>query len=210
MYKHFNKFLTLLSVFFILNTVAVYAQEAQLSDSSRALQFQISEDFLSSFTGSVISYKWHLSADEARRLGVSLNASYLARELTSTPGNNNTANSSNINISVVFSWMYYINPDAVIKFYYGYGPALSFGYGESQIESPNGTKREVTNTRYSIAALGYAGVEWFFLPSMSLHAEYRASISVSSINEEGERSESEGTNFRLGGNGVLFGLSVYF
>lgn len=211
MHKNIYKIIVLISAFFILNTVVAYGQDVQLSDSSKALQFQITEDFVpSSFSGSILSYKWHVSADEARRLGVSLNADYLTRELNAPQRSDKTTNSSNINLSVVFSWMHYINPEAEVKFYFGYGPTLSYGYRKAQIEQENGTKQEVTTNRYAIGALGYAGVEWFFLDSMSLHAEYGASIRYRYTNSDHNTYESNTKGLHLGGDGVKFGISVYF
>ena len=66
--------------------------------------------------------------------------------------------------------------------------------------------------------IGYAGVEWFFHSSMSLHAEYRGAIRLShrrakrttESNSVEDTNRNNGTSFSLGGNGVRFGLSVYF
>lgn len=72
---------------------------------------------------------------------------------------------------------------------------------------------------YGISAIGYTGVEWFFHSSMSLHAEYRGSFRVDHKRDK-QTTEMDGseetdstmnsTSFRFGGEGVRFGLSVFF
>jgi len=190
-----------------------------LQKGSKALQFQISNNFtLDSFSGSTFSYKRQLSDTQANRIGVSLNNSY---DLTDNPNDDRVEEISNLdlNIGIEYTWMNYTNPESEIKFFYGYGPGIDFGF-DKFIREETENKRTQKETFYGVAALGYAGVEWFFQNSMSLHAEYRGSIQINyiqteelnefEIDEIEEVKRSHTTRFRLGGNGVRFGISVYF
>lgn len=190
---------------------SAYGQDSLLSEDSRALQFRITDNFnLSSFTGSLFSYKWHISSDNAHRIGLSLNTVYAERD--DTFGSRGEIDLSNLdfNIFINFSWMHYLNPGADMKFYYGYGPGVSLGYSQGTNSREDGSKLTGTTKRYAIAALGYAGVEWFFHHTMSLHAEYGASLRFSYRNREIGISETEDKVVRAGGDGVKFGISVYF
>ncbi len=109
------------------------------------------------------------------------------------------------------------NPDADIKFYYGYGPGLGFGVNR-RISEQTDAKSTMQSLSFVVEGIGYTGVEWFFQPSMSLHAEYGGAVRISHtrIKDKLESSGSEEvdntymTSFNLGGDGVRFGLSVYF
>jgi len=192
-------------------------RSSPLAEDSKALQFQISDNFnLNSFSGTLFSYKRHLSEDRANRIGLSLNSQYTIRDF---PDNENDREDSAafINLGIEYTLMHYTNPDSEIKFYYGYGPGVNFGYDRTVLDQTN-SKLTARTTLYGISGIGYAGVEWFFHSSMSLHAEYRGSVSLnhrrlkqtteSNVNEDTNRINS--TSFSLGGDGVRFGLSVYF
>src|SRR5699024_10398661 len=118
-------------------------------------------------------------------------------------------NDSNLNVYLAasYTWMNYINPENDIKFYYGYGPGINVGYAHT--ESGDTMIEDVTTTQYGIAALGYAGVEWFFHKSMSIHAEYGASLRFKMRKIDGIQ-ETEDKIFRFGGDGVKLGISAYF
>jgi opacity protein-like surface antigen len=207
--------LTLITLF--ITSTAAFSQsteqDSQLSENSRALQFGITENFtLSSFQGSVFSYKWHTAADRANRVSLSLSS-----ELNDQAGVGTTQDSQNrINLAVELnlSRIHYANPENDIKFYFGYGPGLDVLYNRvktttSQIDGEN------RQAGIGLSFGGLTGVEWFFHRSMSLHAEYRGSFRYRHFRD---RSESDvqperGANINrlsLGGDGVRFGLSVYF
>lgn len=112
-----------------------------------------------------------------------------------------------------YTWQNYTNPDADVKFYYGYGPALDIGYQRS--EENDGPDRIRKSTNVGIGGIGYAGVEWFFQQSMSIHAEYQATAQFSFQKDDTKVDNGDDVGrsirqFSLGGNGVLFGVSVYF
>lgn len=223
MKKMINATSFLLLIVLTISFSQVHAQENDKvhssEEGSRALQFQINSNFtLSSFSGSFFSYKRHISENRAHRISLSLQNSLQNSSIPDSPNEEETSLLNN-NISTSFTWMNYLNPDNDIKFYYGYGPGLHFGYQTSEEDGINNTITR-TNLNWGISGHGYSGVEWFFHPSISLHAEYRASIRADfRTRENSTENKQTGTEnsfkskentFSLGGNGVRFGLSVYF
>ncbi|MCH8495123.1 MAG: hypothetical protein LAT57_05760 [Balneolales bacterium] len=217
-----TKVSTVLILIITIPICFVYGQDSDNSHSlqrgSKALQFEISNNFtLSSFTGSVISYKYHVSDNQARRIGLSLNNSYIERDLpeSETEYKNDQLD---VSLGVEYTWLNYTQPDSDMKFYYGYGPRINVGYVmRDQVFGERST--DMKRNMLGVAGIGYAGVEWFFKSSMSLHAEYRMSAQVNYYSErnrieiEGEGTDSSKntiTTFTLNGDGVRFGLSVYF
>jgi opacity protein-like surface antigen len=200
----------------------VFAQDSDdfnpLQKGSKALQFQITSNFtLNSFAGSAISYKHQVSHDRARRIGISLENSYFERE---TPESEMEFNENRLDLSfgAEYTWMKYTNPESDAKFYYGYGPRVNARYDITEVLTGNRIAERSRNT-LGLAAIGYAGVEWFFKSNMSLHAEYRISAQVNYFNEkivveengtETDRIENKVRIINLNGEGVRFGLSVYF
>lgn len=207
-------FLTLLPI-----SLALAQQENEienpLTTDSKALQFQISDNFnLESFSGSVISYKWQLSESRAKRIGVSLNNQFVFQEF---PDADRDENALFFNTSVEYTWLNYTDPTSDIKFYYGYGPIVSFRFDRNETDETNSNSTS-RNVWYGAGATGFAGGEWFFHSSMSLHAEYRAGFLVQHQrlnrdieNPSGDQDIDEySTIVSFGGNGVRFGLSIYF
>ena len=188
-----------------------------LQTGSRALQFQITDNFtLSSFEGATISYKRHFSEDRATRIGLNLNNRY--RSVDYPDIDDQIQNSLlDLNLEINYTWMNYTNPESIIKFFYGYGPGVMLGFERSLQEDVNQktTRRDIS---YGISGIGYAGVEWFFHSSMSLHAEYMTAVRLyhrrdkhtTEENGDEETNRVNRTDIRLQGEGVRFGLSVYF
>ncbi|WP_421774215.1 hypothetical protein [Gracilimonas sp.] len=173
---------------------------------------------MSSFSGSVLSYKKQVTNSRAHRLGLSLGSQFRSAELEDDPNERNNTNSNN-NLSFSYTWMNYVNPESEIKFYYGFGPGVEAGFQKTEMDEIN-SKR--TNKEYTIglSALGYTGVEWFLHPSISLHAEYQVSATASYTQTQNINKNKPADNtvkqivneraFTFSGNGVRFGLSVYF
>jgi len=188
-----------------------------MQEGSKALQFQISDNFnLSSFSGSVFSYKRHISEVRANRIGLNLTSRYsMAKYPDSEIERDDT--DLGFQLGIEFTRMHYTDPNAEIKFYYGYGPGINVGLNRIVRNQAN-TTNTIRDAHYGISGIGYAGVEWFFHSSMSLHAEFRGSIQLNhrraKQSREEEFSEESNRNNRttvtLGGDGVRFGLSVYF
>ncbi len=191
-------------------------QESALSPGSQALQFGVSGINLNPFWGSTISYKWHTSAENARRISVDLRNNFNKEH---KPGEFIDVKRSDwdINTRVNYTWQHYVNPEAEVKFYYGYGPGIGVKFKGKREKQASIIKKN-NRTTIELAGIAYLGVEWFFLPSFSLHAGYHGALELNySINKNGmvvdgdkDFHKSYGTNIRLGGNGVVFGLSAYF
>lgn len=212
-----RKVILILSLLFVTTSTA-YSQntetESNLSEDARALQFRITENFtLGTFQGGILSYKWHSGVDRANRVSLSLIASVLDR---SGEGDErlNSMSRINLGVGVNYSRIHYPNPDADIKFFFGYGP----GFNVSYLQSENQTRQlraEIRQTGFGFSFSGLAGVEWFFHNSISLHAEYAGSFRYDHTRLRQERlTETEGgsnsNQLVLAGDGVRFGLSVYF
>lgn len=136
-------------------------------------------------------------------------------------------------ITVNGYYMAYPNPADAINFYTGIGPALSWSIGNREIEViTTSTNTELISTRDEtidesqfFAGLGFIlGVEWFINSRISLTSEYgiTASYQLSSSTldrtqrfsdtsvEIRNEQDVSGDRFSVLGNGVRFGLSVYF
>ena len=219
--------LVIFLLMFILPATVVYGEEQNTNDDhpidadSRALQFQIGGNFtLSSFSGSAISYKRHVSDERARRVGISFNNGYAWQERSEDGMNERDRTQLSLGVDIDYTWMNYLTPESSISFYYGYGPGISLDYDRSEQELGSRVD-ETEEFIMGVSAIGYAGVEWFFHSSMGLHAEYGASIRFSHRSREVTRTDnddlpSESVSERstsqifFGGDGVRFGLSVYF
>ncbi|MFN1833790.1 hypothetical protein AB2B38_000905 [Balneola sp. MJW-20] len=216
-----NKFIYLLMPLVFLFSANLMAQDDKkhsLEDEAKALQFRINNNFtLGSFNGANFSYKRHTADDKAHRIGLTLATSSLNREFPDR-ANNPETEAFNFLLDGSFTWMNYVDPDAVIKLYYGYGPGLRFGY-DKDFNGDDNVENTDKDRILGIAALGYAGVEWFFHPSVSIHAEYgaalrldferqlqRQELGTGNVNED----EVNTTIFSLAPTNVLFGISVYF
>ena len=127
----------------------------------------------------------------------------------------------------------YPNPDAPINFYTGIGPTLSWSTGTREEETVSSTSATPITSTTAVntddsrffGGLGFLlGVEWFINSRISLTSEYgiTASYQFSSTTTESVQSRSDDLiernnevdesddRFRIDGNGVRFGLSVYF
>jgi hypothetical protein len=219
---HLRKIVALLIVIIAIPFCLSHAQESEqyhsLQQGSKALQFQISGNFtLNPFTGTALSYKHQVSQHRARRIGISLESRYYERDYPESMVDMNE-NNLDVSFGVEYTWMNYTNPESDIKFYYGYGPGIRVQYDKTDNLFDNRTSESLRSS-FGLSGIGYTGVEWFFRSNMSLHAEYRASARINYTREknrvEVDGIETQNTGRRttmvtLNGDGVLFGLSVYF
>lgn len=181
-------------------------EEHSLTENSRALQFGIGENFrLTSFNGTAFSYKRHTAVDRANRITFGFLNLFIRNNRTET--DDSASRRVDSSMFVGYSWMHYLRSGTDILPYFGYGPRLNLGY--NNVRQPN----DATDSGFSIGLSGvvYTGVEWFFHSSMSLHAEYRASLFArQTYNKWDSSSDSRNTVIGLGSGGVLFGVSAYF
>jgi len=235
--NHAQTAILLLVLALPLQSAAQPSDNNPLTEQSRALQFQISSNFtLSSFQGATLSYKHHLAPSQALRIGFDLSLNDASSDWTQNAFNNDTLTISdnskrdqaNYTIRLNTQAIWYSESSLGISFFYGTGPFLSFSrltQKEERVLSPvsfpqSKSTSEGSATTWSLGLTGLAGVEWFVSQSISLHAEYGVSLGYSWIRNEsktdlstqGSRSATEGSanSWQLSGNGVRFGLSVYF
>lgn len=188
-----------------------FAQSAEaLTGDAEALQFRVTPNFqLSSFQGTLLSYKWHTSPSNAYRVGASF--ALQSQDTQFTDDDTDPPVQSNQSIGLRGQYLTYLGGESDIEPYYGVGPQLS--YSRQAQEDPAGNS--VTQSTFEIGVNGAAGVEWFVWSNVSFTAEYGASleyISEGQTNDpaNGDESSASRSQWRLGGNGILFGLSAYF
>jgi hypothetical protein len=160
-----------------------------------------------------------------------LNTQLNADTSTSSVSNGNSTNSTNVGLTVQYIW--YMNPGEVVHFYVGVGPSLSYDHrhSEQQIGYNPGfpystaSTSTSTNTTWAAGATGVAGIEWFPAAWFALHADYseainyawssatseqRSSSSIPGSASYGSKSSGSNKGWGFSGQGVNFGLSVYF
>lgn len=224
-----------------LNAQTQTSSDENLSDSSRALQFQIGSNFnLSSFQGTVFSYKHHLSKTTALRIGLSVSLynnnsdnsltgfSIQGDSLYQKSKGNNDKNTNSIQLSTQHIW--YINPGAKFLLYGGAGPFFRYEFMSDKSESinsipygglgtsPTKTVTETTSKFFVPGLMGVLGVEWFATKGISLTAEYGLQVSytwgkIETKNTSSYSIASSSTKqegWNMGGSNVKLGLSVYF
>jgi hypothetical protein len=188
-----------------------------LEGGSLALQFRISENFtLSDFSGSAISLKRHHSARSALRLGMSLGFSSSAIE-SLHPSFGDTIPSEGDGHSYGFridlQYLRYSNPSGRVSPFWGVGPLV--GHNSFDFKSSSrAEERRVDEHRWTLGLIGSLGIEWFPIQSIGIHAEYGLSFTYfTAKTREGDPDRLGVTkthSWDLQGDGVLFGLSVYF
>jgi hypothetical protein len=210
-----------------------------------ALQFGIAGNFtLTSFQGTTIAAKYQLSDRNAIRAGITISgntsdgststsASVADTSDGTVPGGNSTNAAT---VSLVFQYLWYINPSGPVHFYVGLGPSFSYTHSNSSSDnfslsriSTRGYWTRTTNASHStqraIGGAGIAGVEWFATRWLALHAGYNESFQYqwgsTSSNQDNSSStypnyipyhiDNFGTNkgWVLSSSSVSFGLNVY-
>lgn len=193
-----------------------FAQSSEaVSESAQALQFQIDSDFqLSSFQGSLLSYKRHLSSSTALRIGASFNLQSRDREFTLDDAEEESPRVSSQLIELRGQYLSYLGGENDIEPYLGAGLGISYAR-ESEEDPPQFDNGTLTRSAFGVGINGVAGVEWFAWSSISFTAEYGARFRYITEGqtfdpEEQEELSASRSQWQFGGNGVLFGLSVYF
>lgn len=197
-----------------------------LSDSSRAIQFGVG-DYLNvrAFDTKSISFKYHLSATRALRIGLSFSGSVDKSEshrtsflndslISSTDRSNGPIHSVALELSVLHIWYFSTNSDVFL--FLGAGPLVQY----SRREYAGSSYSDLT-TLWSTGVGATIGTEWFVHRRISLHAEYQASGQYTHTNNnstnrnsniQGDKIVDETSNNRwsITSQRVLFGISVYF
>ena len=191
--------------------------------------FQVGPDLdFDSFAGSVLSYKWHQSPTQARRIGVSgfLDVSVGDEEQTSDGGESGrTTNSQQGSVSLSLVSLTYRRGDTPVVLYHGVGPTVSgfVGRNESDTGSADDTFAQGTiRTSFEVRAgvAGVLGVEWPVADAISLVGEYGVSLTGSyrldrltqtSRPDGGESAlSSDRFGLQFDPSGARLGVSVYF
>ena len=181
-----------------------------LEEKNWALQFGIKGDLtLGAYESGSVSFKQLLSQRSALRYGVSIHYYY----------SNSNGEYHDMLSELFVLYQRYLDPDAIVKFYWGMGPYLSFGYNYG-IRSFYDSYDESIKKRFGAGWYLLGGVEWFVTDVISIHAEYRGAALYSWYSSRAEKKapnldvwvrERDNSSFKFSANeGVLFGLSVYF
>ncbi|HEX2869348.1 MAG TPA: hypothetical protein VHO03_20055 [Ignavibacteriales bacterium] len=174
-----------------LNAQTQTSSSENLSDSSKALQFQIASNFtLTSFQGTVFSYKHHLSRNTALRIGLSIGLGGQNRDGETTgfyverdsvfPVSNNGTDRTGASIQLTAQHIWYFNPASKVLLFGGAGPLAGYDYNYEKTESilgsagssPMISNNETKSKQWSFGISGVMGVEWFVSKGISLSAEY--------------------------------------
>lgn len=210
-------------IFSFLITVSLYSQSTEavkyLHDSSQCIQFGIDNLSLRTFNQKGISYKMHLSENNALLFGVKLAGSTTTEEMHTKKYSHDTLISAkterydplpSINIECSAEYIWYFPTGSDLFLFMGGGP--DFRYDQ----------REYTysfHKNWSAGLIGTIGVEWFVSQKISIHSEYYVSAYYNfsksndwspSYSTSDYRIDEKSTSFNLQSGNVLFGLSVYF
>lgn len=179
-------------------SLAVFAkaQDGELPHSLRddvwALQFGLSGDNLSAFSGGVISAKHHYADGRALRYGLNMHGDY----------RNSDDGGQRHDVHILLTTQYVIyptlndDPAGTIQLFYGAGPDVGI---HSNRRSMN--DQSASDWSLSIGASAAIGAEWFVKRRISISGEYRPRLTFS----YGSRS----THLHLR-SGTQFGTSIYF
>jgi len=224
-------------LFLICLNAAAAAQGDRRDNSIKkgvwALQFQITNNFtLSSFDGSVLSAKYHLSKTRALRLGLGVDLVLVdsddrvvdTRADTLSAEFSEEADSDRWGFELNLQYLFYPIPDGNIHLFFGAGPLLGYDRVDSEItrSSIDSFSELLTATNktssWSVGVSSVLGVEWFAAKQISILAEYGLSlryqwIESSRMNVANDRTlthDEERDTFTVNASAVRFGLSVYF
>ncbi len=211
-----------------LHASAQPSSDAFLTEHSKAIQFQVSNNFtLSSFQGSTLSYKQHLTPYFAVRAGLGVSFNNSTTDQVDNGYSNDSLVSfsktgfdrSGVTLQLNTQAIWYTESSSEILFFYGTGPLVSYARSRQSQESVTSTSDQ-TSTQWSAGLSVLAGVEWFASKSISLHAEYGISGSYSSTKYESTSNvpttrsrgsaDATTTGWSISSNSVRLGLSIYF
>ena len=187
--------------------------QTRMNPGKWALMFQIDKNFtLKDYSGALISFQKTLSERNAVRLGLNLSGGYKEQKSSATQ----KTTTGNFHIGVTLNYLWYAHVSNNIRFYYGLGPIVAFGYDHTKNSQNSGANIEKQTTLTEEIGLdGVAGVEWFVRPRISLLAEYVPSLTgkfKSTVNKStfAAKTKSSESDIHLGPLPVRFGVAVYF
>ena len=207
------------ALLFLLGSLVIvsFAKAADLEtiETPRSgLEFQVGHNFqLESFSGSMISWKRLSSEHRGWRVGLSphLNTSSISED--GLDGGGVESESDRYSIGVEIQKLFLGSLNNRTRSYWGIGPLIGFSY-EDRKDSRYDQEGEVLDEysflirQWNFGALALVGVEYFFLPNISLHGEYGFDLKYSV--SESTRSDSKAKNLRLNSRSVRLGLCVLY
>lgn len=221
----------------LLNAQTQTPSSENLSDSSKALQFQIGSNFsLYSFQGTVFSYKHHLTRKTALRIGLSISVggsnndnstdNFYAPSDSLLNGSKKSGNADSRRIDLTTQYVWYFNPASKLLLYGGAGPFLTHEYSFEKTENiltipGNPLSKSLTETKgtwWTPGIAGIIGVEWFASKAISFMAEYGIQATYTWSNSEIKNTSpysvlnttASSKGWGLRGTPVKLGLSLYF
>jgi opacity protein-like surface antigen len=228
-----------LFVILLLCNIFSLSNAQTLPDSSKvfgdhSMQFRV-YDFisLSSFKGTLLSYKHHTSDESAFRFGVSLRfqkyntEESIERTHIDSVFLDQDRDHNYASIEIMAEYIKYFNPRDEVKVFMGIGPRVEFSIKNFDTDDVSAYGYSYTNihknNRYEFGLTFSYGLEWFFMKSMSLHAEYGFNLSYfydeyktenvrvySDFTTWNENRETKQNGFEFDDTGAILGLSVYF
>jgi hypothetical protein len=205
----------------LLGLVWQPAQEASAQEirqepqrGSWAVQFRVTDNFtLSSFEGSVLALKRHLTPSHSIRasLGLSLQGqtSEAIRD-TLLSSRENDVHSVSFNLD----YLWYARPQSTLSLFLGGGPLFQYNTATSDYEFPTPSP-SVKRTDRAFGVRAVVGVEWFVTRQIGLHSEYGVE-AVRNTDETTNRGPSSPpyttkvTTWSVQGRSAYLGASVYF
>ena len=228
-YIRFFKIASLLLFLLLAAVQFTLAQESESSTTDLAkswsLQFQINNNFqLSSFQGSTISAKYHLSSKHAMRFGISLSGNIQDQELDRMRMGVQENKLDRLSLQVRSHYLFYFPSIKKTQLYFGVGPTLEYLNNDTKtLESLSKRTRE--SYLWGVGISGVLGIEWLVRENIGLLAEYGTSFLYNYSKSEDvykqtvpgndeyeimDRTEQEMKAFSINSLSIKFGLSVYF
>lgn len=229
--KNINKIIaiSLLCISCIFSQKTDSTKTMHFKKGDKALQFKVSSLFsISSFQGSVFSFKKHYSPEKAVRIGLSITSDYedLAgddHDLDDSTVIDLVSKRNYISLAIVSQFITYKENSNNMFLYYGIGPNISLLYA---IRNNKRIREELNQDEYiyftddrsiSIGVSGVIGVEWFYNNNISFLAEYAPSFSFGyKYNKEVRFSNYNNNDGLLKGtfikaaSSAKMGISFYF
>lgn len=217
---------------FLLSPLSSYAQKDSVQFAFPRFSFQLRVVDLfqfGDFQGASVSFKYHFGDKSALRVGVGIATdtrqstfSTLQVETDSISALNKRGGNSK-NFVIFTQYIIYPNPDDDIKFYFGAGPFGSWRVNtldRSDLDDSTGVVKLTQKDKIDYKSVGLdfvVGVEWFFMKSMSLLADYNFSIeyyestltTTKYLNDSTLKRTSKSSLTQVGTGTVKVGLSIY-
>ncbi len=224
MIKDCFRYIVIFASIFLLHSITIAENNIRRVEKHSV---QISMDDLlkfSSLYGGIISYKRHFNSKNAIRLGFLLSGRveeridsiFDNRRLPLIDLGYDTIKTASIGMHL--HYLRYLNPDKMIKFYYGAGLNIKHSYSYRQGRSIRDTTINDAywdkTKKYNLAIDGFAGFEWIFIDNVSFLFEYPISAGYNISKTRTSRNDGENKQYInqwiFEYSDLKFGFSLYF